>query len=86
MPQFKLSAHNGTHQIVRARRVRRLGEDVVFEDRFRTGWSVVTSAHHAVVESVQRKITELNGMERWITQPVDPAYIPPAPEERRSPS
>jgi hypothetical protein len=79
MPQFRVSAPDGTRQVVRAGRVRRHADQVIFENRSSAGWSVLTSTHRAQVQSVQRKVTELNGTERWITQPIEPSHVAAAP-------
>jgi hypothetical protein len=72
MPMFRIATHDGVERELRARRVRAHGPDVLLEERRGgRGWTVVESIPRHDVAEVRRRIVELDGTARWITQPLD---------------
>jgi hypothetical protein len=70
MARFKITTTEGGEQLVTATRVRRDGDHVAFLTGSPHAPQVVHDLPAYRVAGIARRVTEMNGLQRWITEPV----------------
>lgn len=68
MPQFRLTLVDGTEENVVAKRVVTAGPDTVFERKVEHDWQTVHRIPSTEVATIHRRIIEMSGFTRWITE------------------
>lgn len=70
MAHYRITTAEGTVQTVTATRLRRDGERLTFLSGTPQAPQVVYGVPAGDVVGIKRRVTELNGMHRWIIEPV----------------
>ena len=83
MAHFRVTTTDGRQHRVRARWVRRHGDELAFCERRHESVRTVETMPVERVTALSRRIVELNGLERWITEPLPEPAAPHAPLQRR---
>lgn len=81
MARYRITTTDGGEQVVVAMRLRRDGDRLAFLAGAPESPRLVHDVEAQRVAAIARRITELNGMHRWISEPV-PAVGGPGRERR----